>query len=56
MLPELWAYLSWLIGGLTYFFVYLAVLLCVLRGLPVIIEFVLSQKDDILGTTGHKKP
>ncbi|HEX6998851.1 MAG TPA: CDP-alcohol phosphatidyltransferase family protein [Gammaproteobacteria bacterium] len=47
-LPEVWGYVGWLWTGLTYLFVYLAVALCVLRGLPVVIEFVYAQKDDIL--------
>jgi len=55
VLPEIWVNVDWLLVGLTYIFVYLAVLLCILRGLPVIIEFVLSQKEDILGTTGQKR-
>ena len=38
------AIVGWLLTGLTYFFVYLAVLLCLARGLPVIAEFVYSQK------------
>jgi len=55
VLPEIWARIDVLIVPLTYLFVYLAVLLCVVRGLPVIIEFVRSQKDDILGTIGQKR-
>lgn len=54
VLPELWAYVDWLITGLTYFFVYLSVLLCILRGLPVIAEFVYSQRNDILRFIGPK--
>lgn len=55
VLPELWAQIGGWLVGITYTFVYLAVLICVIRGLPVIIEFVLSQKDDILGTTRLKR-
>ena len=55
VLPELWAQIGGWLVGITYTFVYLAVLICVVRGLPVIIEFVLSQKDDILGTTRLKR-
>jgi CDP-diacylglycerol--glycerol-3-phosphate 3-phosphatidyltransferase len=54
VLPGLWAYIDWLITGLTYFFVYLSVLLCIVRGLPVIAEFVYSQRDDILRFIGPK--
>ena len=54
-LPEIWAAIDTVIVTLTYFFVYLAVLICVVRGLPVIIEVVLSQKEDILGPMGQKR-
>src|SRR5690606_32182480 len=47
-LPDVWTRIDVVIVGLTYLFVYLAVLICIIRGLPVIIEFVRSQKDDIL--------
>jgi len=55
ILPTLWGYVGWLLTGLTYFFVYLAVLLCIARGLPVIAEFVYSQKNDILRRPGKKQ-
>ena len=54
-LPALWDYIGWLLTALTYFFVYLAVLLCLARGLPVIAEFVYSQKNDILRRPGRKQ-
>jgi CDP-diacylglycerol--glycerol-3-phosphate 3-phosphatidyltransferase len=58
-LPELWP-LFWDYAGvpltwLTYGLVYLAVLLCVARGLPVIVEFVYSQRHDILKLPGRKQ-
>jgi len=52
LLPELWAVVGWPLTALTYFFVYLSVLLCVTRGLPVIAEFVQAQKNDILRRSG----
>jgi CDP-diacylglycerol--glycerol-3-phosphate 3-phosphatidyltransferase len=52
VLPDVWSYIDWLWTSLTYFCVYLAVLLCILRGLPVIVEFVHAQKDDILPRVG----
>jgi CDP-diacylglycerol--glycerol-3-phosphate 3-phosphatidyltransferase len=55
VLPELWGHVGGFLTGLTYFFVYLAVALCVARGLPVIAEFVYSQKDDILKRPGRKQ-
>jgi CDP-diacylglycerol--glycerol-3-phosphate 3-phosphatidyltransferase len=54
-LPWLWDYVGWILSGLTYFFVYLSVVLCIARGLPVIVEFVYAQKHDILGAA-RKKP
>jgi len=55
LLPTLWAYLGWLLTPLTYFFVYFAVVLCIARGLPVIAEFVYSQKHDILRRPGKRQ-
>jgi CDP-diacylglycerol--glycerol-3-phosphate 3-phosphatidyltransferase len=55
VLPELWASVGGLLTGLTYFFVYASVVLCIARGLPVIAEFVYSQKDDILRRPGKKQ-
>ena len=53
-LPTVWSYVGWLWTFLTYASVYIAVLLCVLRGLPVVIEFIYAQKDDILrGSAGR---
>ena len=54
VLPGLWAEIGWLIRALTYFFVYSSVVLCFVRGLPVIIEFVYSQRKDILGVRGSR--
>jgi CDP-diacylglycerol---glycerol-3-phosphate 3-phosphatidyltransferase len=55
VLPELWSDVGWLLTGLTYFFVYLAVVLCIARGLPVIAEFVRAQKHDILRRPGKRQ-
>lgn len=55
VLPEIWEQVGTVLTVLTYTFVYVAVLLCILRGLPVIIEFVAAQKDDILGSMGQKR-
>lgn len=54
VMPAVWAQVGWLLTGLTYFFVYLSVALCIARGLPVIAEFVRAQKHDILGRPGKK--
>jgi CDP-diacylglycerol--glycerol-3-phosphate 3-phosphatidyltransferase len=53
-LPRFWEEIGWLLTGLTYFFVYLSVVLCIARGLPVIAEFVYAQKSDILRRPGKK--
>jgi CDP-diacylglycerol--glycerol-3-phosphate 3-phosphatidyltransferase len=55
LLPELWSEVGWLLTALTYFFVYLSVLLCIARGLPVIAEFVQERKSDILNQSGKKR-
>jgi CDP-diacylglycerol--glycerol-3-phosphate 3-phosphatidyltransferase len=55
LLPDLWSYLGGLLTGLTYFFVYLSVALCIARGLPVIAEFVRAQKSDILRRPGKRQ-
>jgi CDP-diacylglycerol--glycerol-3-phosphate 3-phosphatidyltransferase len=54
-LPELWGYVGAPLTVLTHFFVYLAVLLCIARGAPVVAEFVYSQKNDILRRPGRKQ-
>jgi CDP-diacylglycerol--glycerol-3-phosphate 3-phosphatidyltransferase len=46
--PALWGYLGWILSFLTYFFVYLSVLLCIARGVPVIAEFIYTQRRDII--------
>jgi CDP-diacylglycerol--glycerol-3-phosphate 3-phosphatidyltransferase len=48
VLPDLWDRVGGFLTGLTYFFVYLSVLLCIARGWPVIFEFVRTRKQDIL--------
>jgi CDP-diacylglycerol--glycerol-3-phosphate 3-phosphatidyltransferase len=55
LLPELWGQVGWLLTALTYFFVYVSVLLCIARGLPVIAEFVRARKHDILRRPGKRQ-
>jgi len=55
VLPAVWMQVGGLLAGLTYFFVYLAVLLCVIRGVPVIAEFIYARKSDILKPEGTKR-
>ena len=47
--PSLWGVLGPLLTAITYISVYLAVLLCIARGLPVIVEFLHAQRGDIVG-------
>ena len=54
-LPNLWVHVGGVVTALTYFLVYLAVVLCVVRGAPVVAEFVYSQKNDILRLPGKKQ-
>jgi CDP-diacylglycerol--glycerol-3-phosphate 3-phosphatidyltransferase len=54
VLPSLWAYVGMPLTVLTYLFVYSAVCLCILRGLPVIIEFIRDSKEDIVRSTQSK--
>jgi CDP-diacylglycerol--glycerol-3-phosphate 3-phosphatidyltransferase len=55
LLPEIWSRTDWFFVGSTYFFVYLSVVLCIARGLPVIAEFVYAQKSDILRRPGKRQ-
>ena len=54
-LPDIWQYVSWPITTLTYSCVYLALVLCVARGAPVIAEFVYAQRHDILRRPGASR-
>jgi CDP-diacylglycerol--glycerol-3-phosphate 3-phosphatidyltransferase len=54
LLPEIWAYVGWLWTALTYLCVYLAVALCVVRGAPVVTEFVRAQRHEILRRPGKR--
>lgn len=46
LLPEIWAGWSWLLDGIGMALVYLSVLTCVIRGLPVILEFAYEEKNN----------
>lgn len=52
--PGLWAVIATVWSALTYFFVYLAVVLCILRGLPVVAEFLQAQKQAIVRSPASK--
>lgn len=53
-MPVVWEFGGWLLSGLTYLFVYASVVLCLARGLPVVAEFVYSQRSEILRRPGKK--
>jgi CDP-diacylglycerol--glycerol-3-phosphate 3-phosphatidyltransferase len=55
LLPDLWGQVGELVTALTYFFVYLSVVLCIARGLPVMAEFMHTQRHDILRRPGKKQ-
>jgi CDP-diacylglycerol--glycerol-3-phosphate 3-phosphatidyltransferase len=45
MMPAFWADWSWLLQGIGSALVWLAVILCLVRGVPVIIEFVMRDRQ-----------
>ncbi|MDJ0927875.1 MAG: CDP-alcohol phosphatidyltransferase family protein [Gammaproteobacteria bacterium] len=49
VLPAIWADWGGLLEGIGQFLVYVTVLICLLRGLPVVIEFVYGERESILG-------
>jgi len=53
-LPAFWGYVDRPFTALTYLCVYLAVVLCIARGAPVIAEFVYAQRHDILRRPGAR--
>jgi len=53
--PVLWASWGWLLQLIATSLVYLSVVLCVLRGLPVIVEFVYVEKDSLMPRFPHGK-
>jgi CDP-diacylglycerol--glycerol-3-phosphate 3-phosphatidyltransferase len=46
LLPGIWEAWSWLLTGTGMGLVYLSVLTCVIRGLPVVLEFVYVERDN----------
>jgi CDP-diacylglycerol--glycerol-3-phosphate 3-phosphatidyltransferase len=53
--PGLWASWGWLLQLIAMSLVYLSVVLCILRGLPVIVEFVYVEKDSLMPRFPHGK-
>jgi CDP-diacylglycerol---glycerol-3-phosphate 3-phosphatidyltransferase len=49
LFPGFWANWGWLLSGIGSFLVYLSVVVCLARGLPVIVEFAYSERHSILG-------
>lgn len=57
LVPDLWVEWGGLLQGIGFGLVLAAVALCLVRGLPVISEFVYAERDVILGSlTGEHKP
>lgn len=54
--PGVWSEWGGLMGGFGSFLVYLSALICILRGLPVVLEFVYQERDAILGRAGPAGP
>ncbi|CAN5239769.1 CDP-diacylglycerol--glycerol-3-phosphate 3-phosphatidyltransferase [soil metagenome] len=50
--PDIWEEWSWLLVGIGVALVWLSVIQCVLRGLPVIVEFLVAQRASLLGQLG----
>lgn len=55
VLPELWGRWGGLLSAISSVLVYLAVLICVLRGLPVVGEFVYAERKTILGRNDEQE-
>jgi CDP-diacylglycerol--glycerol-3-phosphate 3-phosphatidyltransferase len=47
--PQIWAHWAPVLQGTAAVLVYLAVAMCLVRGLPVIVEFVYAERHAILG-------
>ena len=52
--PPIWNDWSWLLIAIGVTLVWLSVIQCVLRGLPVVIEFVVDQRESLLGNLAGK--
>ncbi len=55
LLPVFWSLWGWLLTGISTFLIYLSVVLCIVRGLPVIIEFVTAERNSILFNSQKEK-
>ena len=53
--PLFWEGWGWLLTLIGTVLVYLSVVLCIVRGLPVVIEFVYAEKDTLVPKILHKK-
>jgi CDP-diacylglycerol--glycerol-3-phosphate 3-phosphatidyltransferase len=49
LFPQFWASWAWLLAGIGQILVYLSVAICLARGMPVIIEFIYTERHAILG-------
>ena len=53
--PAFWEAWGWLLSLIATVLIYLSVVLCVLRGLPVIIEFVYTEKETLVPKFSNNK-
>jgi CDP-diacylglycerol--glycerol-3-phosphate 3-phosphatidyltransferase len=49
LLPQFWSQWGGVMNGVGSFLVYLSVAVCLARGLPVVVEFVYTERHSILG-------
>lgn len=54
VIPAIWADWSWLLLAIGVALIWLSVIQCILRGLPVVIEFVVDQRESLLGNLAGK--
>lgn len=54
VMPGIWADWSWLLLAIGTALVWLSVIQCLLRGLPVVTEFVVDQRESLLGHLSGK--
>lgn len=56
VIPGLWSEWGWLLAGIGNFLVYLSVMICIARGLPVLAEFIYAERDSLLPKPTGESP
>lgn len=54
LIPGIWADWGWLLSGIGNFLVYLSVMICIARGLPVVAEFIYTERESLLPSAAGK--